>query len=213
MFIHDEPNWELINLEATRACLQCAEDGTDRPADPEPECYPSEWGNPLTDTMEAYLAQIIGSADATIATNADDEEYLELCYTSQSAKLAYQQSGESRQTEPILPGEGEHLCVRIYKTTGSSQKVVQRDDALLTPEEVQKNWKEVMVAIKQELETWVKYGCVSRKKRRDARNIIDVKWGHQMEDRTRCPQCAGKPANWTCTDTTSDQGKAHCSWF
>ena len=33
-----------------------------------------------------------------------------------------------------------------------------------------------MVAIKQEPETWVKYGCVSRKKRRDARNIIDVKW-------------------------------------
>ena len=53
---------------------------------------------------------------------------------------------------------------------------MQRDDALLMPEEVQKNWKEVMVAIKQELETWVKYGCVSRKKLRDARNIIDVKW-------------------------------------
>ena len=91
--------------------------------------------------MEAYLAQIIGSADATIVTNADDEEYLELCYASHTAKLAYQQSGEGRQTEPILPVEGEHLCVRSYKTTGSSQKVVQRDDALLTPEEVQKSWK------------------------------------------------------------------------
>ena len=78
MFTHDEPNWDRIDLEASRACLQCAEDGTDRPADPEPECHPSDWGNPLTDTMEAYLAQIIGSADATIVTNADDEEYLEL---------------------------------------------------------------------------------------------------------------------------------------
>ena len=36
MFIHDEPNWELTDLEATRACLQCPEDGTDRPTDPEP---------------------------------------------------------------------------------------------------------------------------------------------------------------------------------
>ena len=79
---------------------------------------------------------------------------MELCYTPRTAKLAYQQSGVCRQTEPKLPREGEHLCVRIYKTTGSSQKVVQRDDALLAPDEVQKNWKEVMVAIKQELETW-----------------------------------------------------------
>ena len=51
MFIHDEPNWELIDLEATRACLQCVEDGTDRPAEPELEYQPSEWGNPLTDTI------------------------------------------------------------------------------------------------------------------------------------------------------------------
>eukprot|EP00969_Alexandrium_andersonii_P282978 12509209-Alexandrium_andersonii.AAC.1 len=33
-----------------------------------------------------------------------------------------------------------------------------------------------MAAIKVELETWVKYGCISRKKRSMARNIIDVKW-------------------------------------
>ena len=43
------------------------------------------------------------------------------------------------------------------------------------PNKVQKNWKEVVVAIKQELEPWIKHGCVSRRKRTDARNIIDVK--------------------------------------
>ena len=32
------------------------------------------------------------------------------------------------------------------------------------------------MAIKQELKTWVKYGCISRKMRNLARNIIDVKW-------------------------------------
>ena len=85
MFMHDDPNWELVALEATRACLQCAEDGTDRPTDPDPECQASEWGNPFTDTMEAYLAQVIGSVDATIVTNAHDEEYLELSYTSHTA--------------------------------------------------------------------------------------------------------------------------------
>jgi len=125
--------------------------------------------------VEAYLAQIIGNVDATIVTSADDEEYMELRYTFQSAKLAYQQSGEGRQTEPMLHCDGEHLCVRIDKTTGSSRKVAQRDDALLLPNQVQKNWKEVVVAIKHEFETWVKHGCVSRRKRTDARNITDVK--------------------------------------
>ncbi|MFM7989941.1 MAG: hypothetical protein ACKPKO_62570, partial [Candidatus Fonsibacter sp.] len=57
-----------------------------------------------------------------------------------------------------------------------AQAFVKRDDALLTQEEVQKHWSAVLVAIKQELETWVKYGCISRKSRKLARNIIDVKW-------------------------------------
>ena len=34
-----------------------------------------------------------------------------------------------------------------------------------------------MVAIKQERETWVKHGCISRKNREAARNTIDVKRG------------------------------------
>ena len=71
--------------------------------------------------------------------------------------------------------------MRIYASTGTAQTVVQRDDALLTPEEVQKNWPAVMAAIKQELETWVKYGCMSRKKRKLARNIIDCKTGVEVE--------------------------------
>eukprot|EP00969_Alexandrium_andersonii_P107688 4750759-Alexandrium_andersonii.AAC.1 len=33
-----------------------------------------------------------------------------------------------------------------------------------------------MSALKIELETWAKYGCISRKKLSQARNAIDVKW-------------------------------------
>jgi hypothetical protein len=80
---------------------------------------------------------------------------LALRYTSHAAKLAYQQSGEGRQTEPILPCEGEHLCVGIYKTTGSSQKVVQRDDALLTPEEVQNNFERSDLWYKISIISWI----------------------------------------------------------
>jgi hypothetical protein len=60
--------------------------------------------------------------------------------------------------------------------TGTTQTVVQRDDALLTPDEVNTHWPEVTSAIKQALATWVQYGCISRKKRNCSRNIIDVKW-------------------------------------
>ena len=58
----------------------------------------------------------------------------------------------------------------------ATRTVVQRDGALLTTDEVQKHGPEVMVAIKQELETWVKHGCISRRTRTLARNIIDAKW-------------------------------------
>ena len=64
---------------------------------------------------------------------------------------------------------------------GPLETVVQRDDALLTTEEVQNNRPAVVAAIKQELETWVKFGCISRKKRKLARNLIDVKWVLRVE--------------------------------
>ena len=104
-----------------------------------------------------------------------DEEPLELYYTSDIAKLAYRVIEGNRQVELDQPNSDEHLCISMYPVTASAQAVVKRDDALLTQDEVQKHWSEVMVAIKQELETWVKYGCISRKPRKMARNIIDVK--------------------------------------
>ena len=44
MVIHDEPNWEVVDLEATQACLQCAEDGADRPFESYKEFHTSDWG-------------------------------------------------------------------------------------------------------------------------------------------------------------------------
>ena len=66
------------------------------------------------------------------------------------------------------------MCV--YAATGAARAVVQRDDALLTADEVQKHWPEVMTAIKQELETRAKNGCTSRTQRKLSRNILDVEW-------------------------------------
>ena len=68
------------------------------------------------------------------------------------------------------------MCMRIYQSTGRAQTVVEREDALLTPEETKQHWPAVLTAMYEELQTWVKYGCISRKPRNQARNIIDVKW-------------------------------------
>ncbi|MFM7989285.1 MAG: hypothetical protein ACKPKO_59225, partial [Candidatus Fonsibacter sp.] len=104
------------------------------------------------------------------------EDSLELYYTADMSKLAYRGYDGDRLVDVDFPRPGEHLCVSIYPVTAAAQAVVKRDDALLTQEEVQKHWPAVLAAIKQELETWVKYGCISRKPRKLARNIIDVKW-------------------------------------
>ena len=70
---------------------------------------------------------------------------------------------------------GDTLC---YKVTNNRVKarVAQRDDALLTPQELKDNWKQVVEAMDKELRTWVKLECVSRKPKADARNVIDARW-------------------------------------
>ena len=89
----------------------------------------------------------------------------------------------------VLPNLGEHLCVRSYLAPGKrTQVVVQRDDAILTDEELKSRWPAVLKAIRSELEAWVHHGSSSRKRRVEARNIIDVKlvlsWKHLQEAQT-----------------------------
>ena len=79
-----------------------------------------------------------------------EEEFLELCFTPDTAKFAHQ--GEGLTAEPLVSQPGEHLCSRIYTATGKKQVVVERDDALLKPEETNTHWAEVRSAIKVELQ-------------------------------------------------------------
>lgn len=76
------------------------------------------------------------------------DELLELYYTANMANLACRETEEDRQVAPDRLGTGEHLCVRMYPASGT-QTVAKRDDALLTQDEVQKHWQEVLTAIKQ----------------------------------------------------------------
>ena len=78
---------------------------------------------------------------------------------------------------PDLPPLAQNEMV-MYLTNegGTRRQVVQRDDDILTPQQVKDNWKEVEEAMGKELKTWAKYKCFSRKKRVEARNIIDTRW-------------------------------------
>ena len=77
--------------------------------------------------------------------------------------------------DPYALHRNEFIC---YKVTNSRVKaqVALRDDATLASAEVKERWKDVVAAIDKELRTWAKLGCVSRKGRSAARNIIDARW-------------------------------------
>ena len=87
-------------LDAIIECQQCAFDGAEDIADPagddgsdEPLMIDEMKSDSYTNSMEG------GNTD----------EYLELGYTADAAKLAYQGDGEGQMAEPILPKDGEHL--------------------------------------------------------------------------------------------------------
>ncbi len=71
--------------------------------------------------------------------------------------------------------DGEMLKVSTY-ANGVKQVMVERDDHLLTPEEIKKHRQEVHSAMKAELTTRAEHKCISRKQRSQANNITDCKW-------------------------------------
>lgn len=74
------------------------------------------------------------------------------------------------------PCQDECVILLINKNTNVKRAVIKRQDDTLTKEEIEKHRKEVDSAMKEELLTWMKHKCFSRKQRRHARNIIDSRW-------------------------------------
>ena len=63
-----------------------------------------------------------------------------------------------------------------HKNKANKKPVVDRPDHNLDASEMRKHWPEVAAAMKKELKTWVDLGCIARKPRAEARNIIDCRW-------------------------------------
>ena len=72
----------------------------------------------------------------------------------------------------------DELSRYSYKVGSDATRrvVVQKDDDTLTAEETRKHWRQVEQAMLDELITWAKLKCFSRKNRANARNIIDTRW-------------------------------------
>ena len=76
---------------------------------------------------------------------------------------------------PRKPEQPEIVLLQVGPTT-MRQEVVQRDDDILTQAQLKEYWPDVRKAMLKELQTWAKLKCFSRRARKDARNIIDVRW-------------------------------------
>ena len=121
LFTHEDPNLQHPAYLAGLECLKCANDGDLRTdyEEPEEQRVPPQ----ITDAVESLVAEILRSGTHGPTPELQPEEYVELWYTSDTAKLAYRPGG-SQQAEPEQPGPGEYLCIRSYaaasKTPGHS---------------------------------------------------------------------------------------------
>jgi hypothetical protein len=71
----------------------------------------------------------------------------------------------------------------IFKASADSvrREVVQRDDDILTGQQLKDHWPEVQEAMLEELLTWAQLKCFSRRARSCSRNIIDTRWVIKFE--------------------------------
>ena len=74
------------------------------------------------------------------------------------------------------PKAGQDKVLRSYLAGNCRTTVVERDDDLLTKDDLRKYPKEVASATLEELQTWIDHDCFRRRPRRGARNILDVRW-------------------------------------
>ena len=99
---------------------------------------------------------------------------LELSHDS-SVELAVYPPATNMLDLQDRPGEGEIVLLQMGPNK-VRQVVVKRDDDILTGAQLKEHWPEVRKAMLKELQTWNQLKCFSRRPRKGARNIIDVRW-------------------------------------
>ena len=143
---------------------------------------------------DAFLEETNASADLGYHPDAvklmmpEVEQVLHACVDGQQITEGYIEvspAGDATYHGPEIPAKGSIPEDQWFSALGTyveqhflvnKKAVIERDTDLLTPEEIAKFDKEVVAAMITELKTWLKYGCFTRRKRSEARNIVDCKW-------------------------------------
>ncbi len=70
--------------------------------------------------------------------------------------------------------EGKHDEMSAFKVdqNGTRREIIQRDDVILTPQQVQQNWLEIESAMLKELQTWARLKCFSRRPAKERRTSL-----------------------------------------
>ena len=71
--------------------------------------------------------------------------------------------------------DDEDVKVQV-KPDGSTQVSIEKNKQNLTPLEIRQHWSEILKSIQKELLVWAHNGCISRKPRNQAKNIVDCKF-------------------------------------
>ena len=182
---HSDPELNKYLYEAYQACVAEAQ-GIE--LQPNTDVLPGMDAEGRFDDMstaKAYFSEIIENyhimaanqrAKLPVMHGCDiQDDYVELQFYGHASKLV--------NNRPRAPNLGEVVSVRMYMT-GARRAVVERDDDILTADELRTHAKEVAAAMLKELLTWAKLKCCSRRKRRGASNVIDcrwvIKWKHEV---------------------------------
>ena len=123
--------------------------------------------------MELFLElNVIGHTDAVLHAPETLDDSVELIVPYPTANLM---NTNGRSLTP-----DEQLVLKV-ETNNTRRAVVQRDDDVLSPQQVNAHWKEIEDAMLKELQTWAKLQCFSRKPKMEARNVIDTRWVYKFK--------------------------------
>ena len=126
---------------------------------------------------QASFPQCVQSLDtldvqSTSLGTSSSEQFVEFAYY-------YPMTNALDISDTVLPGQC--FVVKMDRSRTVTRQVVVKEDDLLTPEQVRNQYPEVQKAMLKELKTWAELKCFSRRPRKFAKNIIDVRLVHKRK--------------------------------
>jgi hypothetical protein len=83
-----------------------------------------------------------------------------------------------------LPSELKANSIVVYKTSISGEvqrEIIQYETDVLSQQQIQERWTDIEAAVLNELQTWAKLKCLSRRPRSQARNILNTRWTFKFQ--------------------------------